>query len=94
MVVATINENSHSFSIFFFSSKRAHNEFTQLMWRDSESPYGKVSRHTGCLATQGRTLQWDDHGVQHGDRPPGEGGTGNCIGEAFILWLQGNRETI
>jgi hypothetical protein len=23
--------------------------------------------------------RWDDHGVQHGNRPSGEGGTGNCI---------------
>jgi hypothetical protein len=25
---------------------------------------------------------WGDYGVQHGNRPSGEGGTGNCIGEA------------
>jgi hypothetical protein len=36
--------------------KRIELELVQVLWRDSESPDEKVSRHIVCLSTQGRTL--------------------------------------
>jgi hypothetical protein len=37
--------------------KRIELELVQVLWRDSESPDEKVSRHIVCLSTQGRTLE-------------------------------------
>jgi hypothetical protein len=36
--------------------KRIEFELLKILWRDSEGPDEKVSRHTVCLFTQGRTL--------------------------------------
>jgi hypothetical protein len=37
-------------------AKRVELDFVQLRWPDAEGPDEKVSRHTGCPATQGWTL--------------------------------------
>jgi hypothetical protein len=38
--------------------KRVKFKLLRVLWRDSEGPDEKVSRHTVCLFTQGRTLQF------------------------------------